>query len=115
MKKFLLLIGVLMLSGCAAFTEGFMEGWNRPPDGREKSGASVQDFQRARYQCIQSASSRVVSGSATANTPYSPGYQSNVNSQIMPSCQMYSACMEANGFQLVSNGRFQSPVDCRNP
>ena len=83
--------------------------------GRDKAGASQQEFEKTRYQCIKEASSRVVSGNATADTPYRPGYQSNVSSQVIPSCQMYRACMSSNGYYLVQNGRFDSPVDCNNP
>ena len=108
------LINLVML-GIVVLLAGCKTGPPAPPRGWEKSGASEQEFMRDHYSCIQEASSRVVRGSATANTPYSPGYQSNISSQVLPSCQMYHACIMARGYRGQDYGRFTLVATCNKP
>lgn len=76
--------------------------------GREKAGATQDDFLQQRYACMKEATTRY----AGANV--NPTGGSAVNQEVI-SCQMYQACMEANGFRLVPNGRFQMQTNCTGP
>jgi hypothetical protein len=79
--------------------------------GREKYGATESDFRNQVYACMRESSSRV--SQSSANTINGMNYQSS--STVQPSCQMYRACMDANGFNLVQNGRFNQRINCTNP
>ncbi len=85
----------LVLASCAS----------GPPLGRDKSGATVQEFLSNRYSCLQESSARV-SGAAVNS------YGGVASSQISCNYQMYDACMTARGYFVVPNGRFQAPVGC---
>ena len=96
MRKLLLLIGVVMLSGCET----------GPELGREKYGASSADFANARYQCLQQASGRVSSAySNQQGAAYRSGTVCNYN--------LYSACMDSQGWTLQPNGRFTQDSGCK--
>ena len=104
------LTGMIFLSACAS----------GPPMGRDKYGVSDDDFAKARYNCMKEASSLVSNASASGSTggygaSYGANYDASVSSKVMPSCQMYRACMDSQGWKLVPNGRFQQPIECSNP
>lgn len=73
--------------------------------GREKAGATVQQFMTDRYSCLQESSAQV---SRAAVNRYSGAAESTVSC----SYQMYDACMQARGYYVVPNGRFNAPVSC---
>ena len=75
------------------------------PLGREKIGASVQEFTSARYSCLQESSSRVSGAAVNA-------YGGSASSAIACNYQLYDACMIARGFYVTNYGRFQAPVTC---
>jgi hypothetical protein len=106
MKKTLLLIGVLLLSGCTAFKEGFNEGLNRPAIGREKYGASSEEFANVRYQCLQQASGRVSSAQSNQQgAVFNSGTACNYN--------LYDACMQSKGWTNQPGGRFTQDSGCQ--
>lgn len=77
-----------------------------PPIGREKSGASVQEFTQARFECLQQSSGRVSSGAANQyGAAFSSGTACNYN--------MYDACMQSKGWFNTPGGRFTQDSGCR--
>ena len=106
MKKSLFLICILLLSGCGSFVDGFNQGWTRPPDGREKYGATPEEFANTRYQCLQQSSVRV--SSATANQQ---GAQYNSGTACIQN--LYDACMQSKGWLIKPGGRFTQPSGCK--
>lgn len=85
----------LLSSGCAS----------GPPLGRDKQGATPQQFMADHYACLQESSSRV-SGAAVNSAG------GVASSAIACNYQMYDTCMNAREYYVVVNGRFQTPVVC---
>jgi len=94
-KSWLLLFTLFVLAGCRS----------GPPMGREKLEATEEEYTQARYVCMKEATGRY--SEATVS-----GYSGAATSQPEISCQLYDACMQSKGFNLVPNGRFQSPIRC---
>ena len=92
----------LVFAACCSLSSGCESG---PPLGRDKQGSTMQQFMENRYACLQDSSSRV-SGAAINS---SGGVAS---SAVACNYQMYDACMNARGYYVVVNGRFQAPVTC---
>ena len=99
----LLLISVVMLSGCD-FITGSVPGvpsirWSRP-------GTTQQEFFQDRYQCLKEASRRV---SSTQISGAYGGFQGNQSSDVSPNGDMFKACMMSKGYQLNYSGEFGAP------
>ena len=90
------LASLILVTGCAS----------GPPLGREKAGATYEEFAQARYGCMKEAASQY--SGATVNA-----YGGAATTEQVIGCQMYDACMQSKGFVLVSGGRFNAPVMCR--
>ena len=88
-------IVVASLSACAT----------SPPLGREKVGATIEAYMADRYSCLQESSGRV--SSAFVNSQIGAS-----SSAVSCNYQLYDACMNARGYYVVQNGRFQAPVTC---
>jgi hypothetical protein len=85
MKKIFTVIILVALTGCAA------PNYDGP--------GSFQDFVNARYQCVRETSARV--SGAVVNE--SGGV---ANSQVMPSCSAFAACLASKGYYASQNGKF---------
>lgn len=94
-KTSLWLLGLAMMAGCAS----------GPPMGRDKAGATYEEFAHTRYTCMKEATGRYAGAAVNA-------YGGSSASQPAISCQMYDACMQSRGFYAVPNGRFQMPINC---
>src|SRR5450755_320025 len=75
------------------------------PLGREKPGATMQEYMADRYACLLESSSRV--SGAAVNV-----YGGASSSAVSCNYQLYDACMNARSYYVVQNGRFQAPVVC---
>lgn len=74
---------------------------NPPPPqsnlGRVKPGASCEDYQRERYQCIQEARQPI-------SRAYVGAYGGSSASSVAPSLGVYQSCMAARGWLIVQDG-----------
>jgi hypothetical protein len=98
MKRFLLLVPMLVLTSCAI-------KYNGP--------GTFQDLANARYQCLQETSEEQ-SGSAASINKY--GGAASSTSTVMPTCSHFQACLAAKGYYEDPNGKFDASgikIKCR--
>lgn len=109
MKAFL--VSIVAITGVAAI----LGSASAPIENRwKRQGATDADFKSAKFECMQSTSkgseltSHVVSSSTGGPT------QTGAKAAV-PSCQLYEACMEAQGWALRSDGAFKHDIQCVKP
>ena len=82
---------VLMVSGCAQ-----PKVWMKP-------GAGNEEFNQARYACLQQ-------GQQPYSTAYINRYGGSASGGMTTNGMLYNACMEAGGWALVENATANSPA-----
>lgn len=97
--------GVAMILGSAS----------APVDNRwKRQGATDADFKNSKFECMKltstgsELSSHVVSSSDGASKAHGA-------KAAVPGCQMYQACMEAQGWVLGRDGQFAHAIECVKP
>ena len=102
MKKLLILFlfPLLLLTGCAYFRDP-------PPPAiySGPSGASFEDFAKARHSCYKS----LPMGSVSSTNKYGGSYREGV------SCGAFSSCLASKGYRENPNGGFSAEgisIDC---
>lgn len=93
MKNLFLLLGVLVLTGCATEPYGGTYRFTGP--------GTFQEFAQTRYQCLQETKARVSSGFANQ-------YGASTGSSVMPNCSAIDACMAAKGYYRNKNGNLDA-------
>jgi hypothetical protein len=75
-----------------------------------KAGATQEAFMKDRYECLQQSEQRVSGAFVSA-------YGGASNSQMLPSCGVWFACLGARGYTVDPNGNLSAPpgmiVYCR--
>lgn len=86
-----------------------------PPQARWKQqGATAGEFAQAKYKCMKSTSEGSELSSVLWSTATDQPKQLGVKTAV-PSCQMYRACMESEGWALTNDGAFAHNIDCVKP